>query len=66
MKEKNIKTKIFFILCVIFMILTLIGAYLVITRRLDNAGYSVIPMLFALTFSSLYGNSKKDEKDNEK
>ena len=60
-KEK-LKVKVFLILSLIFAILTLTGGYLVITHGLDNAGYSAIPMLFTLTFSILYRNSKKDKK----
>ncbi len=56
------KLKVFLILSLIFAILTLVCGYLVITHKLDNAGYSVIPMLFTLTFSILYRNSKKDKK----
>lgn len=62
MNKENLKVKIFFGLSLIFAILTLVGGYLVITHRLDNAGYSVIPMLFTLTFSILYRNSKKDKE----
>lgn len=61
-KGKQLKAKIFLILSLIFAILTLVGGYLVMTHKLDNAGYSVIPMLFTLTFSILYRNSKKDKE----
>ena len=61
-KGKQLKVKIFLILSLIFAILTLIGGYMVITHKLDNAGYSVIPMLFTITFSVLYRNSKKDKE----
>ncbi len=59
-KEK-LKVKVSLIFSLIFAILTLVGGYLVITHKLDNAGYSVIPMLFTLIFSILYRNSKKDK-----
>ena len=62
MNKEKLKVKIFLILSLVFAILTLIGGYLVITRKLDNAGYSVIPMLFTLTFSILYRNSKKRQR----
>ena len=62
MNKEKLKVKIFLILSLVFAILTLISGYLVITHKLDNAGYSVIPMLFTLTFSILYRNSKKDEE----
>ncbi len=58
---EKLKVKVFLILSLIFAILTLVGGYLVITHKLDNAGYSVIPMLFTLTFSILYRNSKNDK-----
>ncbi len=60
-KEK-LKVKIFLILSLIFAILTLIGGYMVITHKSDNAGYSAIPMLFTITFSVLYRNSKKNKE----
>ncbi len=60
--RKQLKVKIFLMLSLIFAILTLIGGYMVITHKLDNAGYSVIPMLFTVTFSVLYRNSKKDKE----
>ena len=59
MNKEKLKVKVFLILSFVFAILTLVGGYLVITHKLDNAGYSVIPMLFTLTFSILYRNSKK-------
>lgn len=60
--KKELRIKVFLILSLIFAILTLIGGYMVITHKLDSAGYSVIPMLFTVTFSVLYRNSKKDEE----
>lgn len=62
MNKEKLKVKIFLILSFVFAILTLISGYLAITHKLDNAGYSVIPMLFTLTFSILYRNSKKDKE----
>lgn len=61
-KGKQLKAKIFLILSLVFAILTLVGGYLVIIHKLDNVGYSVIPMLFTLIFSILYRNSKKDKE----
>lgn len=61
--KKQLKAKIFLILSLIFAILTFVGGYLVITHKLDNAGYSVIPMLFTLIFSMLYRNSKREENN---
>ena len=59
---KKLKSKIFLIVTIIFAILTLVCGYLVIVHKLDDAGYVVIPMIFALTFSILYRNCKKDEE----
>lgn len=48
------KEKIFRILTFIFMIITFIGAgYVLMNNGYANAGYAVIPMLFALIFSIL-------------
>ena len=62
MNKEKLKVKIFLTLSLVFAILTLIGGYLVITHKLDNAGYSVIPMLFTLIFSTLYMNNKNDKE----
>ncbi len=56
--KNQLKEKIFLILSLIFVILTLIGGVLFMTHTLDNAGYAVIPMLFAVTFHMFYRNSK--------
>ena len=58
-KKEQIKIKIFLVLYIVFAILGFIGAFMVITKRLNNVGYVVIPMLFAIVFSMLYRNSKK-------
>ena len=55
------KKTIFMILYIIFLVLTMIGVYLVLARKVDNAGYSVIPMLFGLIFASLYHKTRKDD-----
>ena len=62
MNKEKLKAKIFLASSLVFVILTLVGGYLIITHKLDDAGYSVIPMLFTLTFSILYRNSKKDKE----
>ena len=62
MNKEKLKAKIFLTLSLVFAILTLVGGYLIITYKLDDAGYSVIPMLFTLIFSILYRNSKKDKE----
>lgn len=65
-KKEQIKIKIFLILYILFAILGFIGAFMVITKRLNNVGYVVIPMLFAIVFSILYRNSKKAIEENNK
>ena len=65
-KKEQIKIKIFLILYILFAILGFIGAFMVITKRLNNVGYVVIPMLFAIVFSMLYRNSKKAIEKNNK
>ena len=65
-KKEQIKKKIFLILYIVFAILGFIGAFMVITKRLNNVGYVVIPMLFAIVFSILYRNSKKAIEENNK
>lgn len=65
-KKEQIKIKIFLILYILFAILGFIGAFMVITKRLNSVGYVVIPMLFAIVFSMLYRNSKKAIEKNNK
>lgn len=62
-KEK-IKRNIFLILQIIFLILTFIGAALVIMKKVDNAGYAVVPMLWSLIFGGFMQNSQRKIKDN--
>lgn len=59
--KKQLKTRILLILSLIFAVLTFVGGYMIITYKVDNAGYSVVPMLFTLIFSMFYRNSKQDE-----
>ena len=65
-KKEKIKRNIFLILQTIFLILALIGAILVFTKKVDNAGYAVIPMLWSLIFGSFMRESQKKIKDNSK
>ena len=65
-KKEQIKKKIFLILYIVFAILGFIGAFMVITKRLNSVGYVVIPMLFAIVFSMSYRSSKKSIEDNKK
>lgn len=58
LKKEKIKRNVFLILQTIFFILTIIGAILVIMKKVDNAGYAVIPMLFSLIFASFTRESQ--------
>lgn len=64
LKKETRKKNIFLVLQITFIILTLIGAVMVIMGKLNNAGYAVIPMLFSLIFGALYRNSKKAIEEN--
>lgn len=65
LKKEKLKVKAFLVFSIMFIILTFIGAFLVIMHKLNNAGYAVIPMLFGLIFSMLYRNSKKAIEENK-
>ena len=58
--------KIFFVLYIVFFALTIVGAILCITHKVNNAGYAIIPMLIGLVFSMLYRNSKKSIEENKR
>lgn len=62
LKKEKIKRNVFLILQTIFFILTIIGAILVILKKVDNAGYAVIPMLFSLIFASFTRESQNKIK----
>lgn len=66
LKREEIKKKVFFILYLVFFALTIVGAILYITHKVNNAGYAVIPMLIGLIFSMLYRNSKKAIEENKR
>lgn len=61
---KNIlrkKAKIYFLLFVVFMILTFIGAIYVISNKGEvNAGYACIPMLIGIIFGGLFNKTRKE------
>ncbi len=49
-------------MAILFILLTFAGAgYVLIHRGTVNAGYAVIPMLFALGFLQTYRRMKNDE-----
>lgn len=63
MKKANLtkKAKIYFVLLVIFTIITFAGAIYVIKNNGEpNAGYACIPMVFALAFSGLFHNARNE------
>ena len=66
LKKEKKKKKTYLSITILFTILTFIGAILLFVGKVNNAGYSVIPMLFTLIFSSLYRNSKKLIEKNTK
>lgn len=66
LKREKIKRNIFFTLQIIFLILTFIGAILVFLKKVDNAGYAVVPMLCSLIFGGFMRESQKKIKDNSK
>lgn len=65
-KKEKIKRNIFLALSSVFFILTIIGAILVFTKKVDNAGYAVIPMLWSLIFGGFMRNSQQKINDNSK
>lgn len=66
LKRETIKKNIWLVLNIVFCILTLIGAFLCVTEKVDNAGFAIIPMLLDLVFNSLYRNSKEVIEENTK
>ena len=64
LKKEKIKRNIFLALQIIFLILTFVGAILVFMKKVDNAGYAVVPMLWSLIFWGFMRNSQKKIKDN--
>lgn len=66
LKKEKIKRNIFLILQTTFLILTFVGAILVIMKKIDNAGYAVIPMLFSLIFGGFMRESQKKINENTK
>lgn len=57
--------KLFFILSILFIILTFAGAiYVLMNHGTVNAGYAVIPMILAIACSNLFKiyNDKENKK----
>lgn len=52
----------FLVLSIIFSVLTFIGAgFVLINHGTVNAGYTCIPLVFALVFIGIYRNSRKEK-----
>lgn len=64
LKKEKMKRNIFFILQCVFVVLTLIGTVLVIVKKVNNAGYAVIPMVWSLVFGAFARESQKKINDN--
>lgn len=64
LKKEKIKRNIFLALQIIFVIITFINAILVIMKKLDNAGYAIVPMVWSIIFGGFMSNSQKKIKDN--
>lgn len=64
LKKEKIKRNIFLTLQIIFLVLTIVGAMLVFTKKVDNAGYAVIPMLWSLIFDGFMRKKQKKIKEN--
>ena len=66
LKKEKTKRNIFLALQIIFLILTFVGAALVIMKKVDNVGYAVIPLLWSLIFGEFMRESQKKINENSK
>lgn len=59
--DKKILKKVLLVLSIFFIILTFAGAaYVLLNKGQVSAGYSVVPMLWAVLFTTTYNKVKKD------
>ena len=59
--DKKVLKKILFVLSIVFTILTFVGvAYVLFNKGQVSAGYSAVPMLWAVLFTTTYSKVKKD------
>lgn len=59
--DKKVLKKILFVLSILFTILTFVGAaYVFLNKGQVSAGYSAVPMLWAVLFTTIYNKVKKD------
>lgn len=61
MKKTSRKAKLYLGLQIVFAILTFVGFILILMHKLNNAGMSIICMVFSLMFGNLYRNSKNEQ-----
>lgn len=64
LKTEKRKKVIFLVLTIVCICIMLVGDYLIFLHQVNNAGYAVIPALFAMIFLALYRNSKKAIEEN--
>ena len=66
--DKKVLKKILFVLSIVFTILTFVGAtYVLFNKGQVSAGYSAVPMLFAVLFITTYNKVKNDlEREKKK
>lgn len=59
--DKKVLKKILLVLSILFAILTFAGAgYILLNKGQTSAGYSAVPMLWAVLFITAYNKVKKD------
>ena len=59
--DKKVLKKILFVLSILFTILTFVGAtYVLFNKGQVSAGYSAVPMLWAVLFTTTYNKIKRD------
>ncbi len=58
MRKLSMKSKIYLALQILFVILTFVGFILLLIGKLNNAGMSIICMVFSLMFGNLFRDSK--------
>ena len=63
--DKKALRKVLFVLSILFVILTFAGAgYVLLHKGQVSAGYSAVPMLWAVLFTTTYNKVKRDLEDN--
>ena len=59
--DKKALKKILFVLSIFFTVLTFVGVvYVLLNKGQVSAGYSAVPMLWAVLFITTYNKVKKD------